>query len=77
MREVLEVVLLDKFVSSLPDGLNTYIGEIGSKMSGGQRQRIQLLELSHQNPNLLLFDEATGGLDNETEKRSWLILKIT
>ena len=68
LRHAVEQASLGDLVSRLPEGLNTFIGERGSKLSGGQRQRIGIARALYKRAEILLLDEATSALDNETER---------
>jgi ABC-type multidrug transport system fused ATPase/permease subunit len=65
--EVLALARLDEFIKSLPDGLDTQVGDRGTRLSGGQRQRLGIARSLVTRPKLLILDEATSALDGLTE----------
>lgn len=65
---VLRDASLEEYVNSLPEKLDTQIGERGMRISGGQRQRLGIARALYRNPSVLIFDEATSALDNGTEQ---------
>jgi ATP-binding cassette, subfamily B, bacterial PglK len=67
VREAIELAQLDTFVATLPEGLDTFVGERGVRVSGGQRQRLAIARALYRRPSVLFFDEGTSALDTTTE----------
>ena len=68
LNEVVKAANLTDLIDSLPDGLDTMVGEHGGKLSGGQRQRISIARALIRNPKVIVLDEATSALDSISEK---------
>jgi len=68
LRYAIEQASLQQLVDSLPEGIDTKIGERGSRLSGGQRQRIGIARALYKQTKILVLDEATSALDNDTER---------
>jgi len=68
VQKAVELAQLGEMVMRLPEGLDTVVGERGTRLSGGQRQRVGIARALYNNPQVLVMDEATSALDNVTEQ---------
>ncbi|MBL4940617.1 MAG: ABC transporter ATP-binding protein/permease [Colwellia sp.] len=68
VMQAITMAHLTTFVESLPDGINTMVGERGLKLSGGEKQRVAIARTILKNPQILVFDEATSSLDSHSEQ---------
>jgi len=75
LDEVIQAANLSDLIDSLPDGVDTMVGEHGGKLSGGQRQRISIARALIRNPRVIVLDEATSALDSISEKMIQKALK--
>ena len=67
LDSIIDNIQLREFVNKLPNGLDTDIGELGSKISGGEKQKIGICRALFRDPDILIFDESTSALDVESE----------
>jgi ATP-binding cassette, subfamily B, bacterial PglK len=75
IAQAVRLAQLDEFVSLLPKGLDTVVGERGVRVSGGERQRVAIARALYHQPEVLIFDEGTSALDNLTERELMLSLQ--
>ncbi len=75
VRAVVKLAALDTFIASLPNGIQTQVGERGLKLSGGEKQRVAIARALLKNPQILVFDEATSSLDSQSEQAILQALK--
>ena len=69
LNECIKKAEISEFLDRLPDGLDTHVGEKGSKLSGGQIQRVAIARCLYKRSQIMIFDESTNALDMETENK--------
>jgi ABC-type bacteriocin/lantibiotic exporter with double-glycine peptidase domain len=67
LDNLIKKIELNTFISALPNGLDTKVGDLGKNLSGGQKQKIAFARVLYKNPNLIFLDEATNSIDEKTE----------
>ena len=75
LKQSIKIAELDEYVKNTPRGIDTILGELGSKISGGQKQRIGIARAIYKNTNLVVLDECTSALDEKTEEKIILNLE--
>lgn len=68
IQQAIRLAHLEQFIASLPDGINTQVGERGLKLSGGEKQRVAIARAILKRPAIMVFDEATSSLDSQSEQ---------
>jgi ABC-type bacteriocin/lantibiotic exporter with double-glycine peptidase domain len=66
--EIIKYLGMNNFFKNLPNGYNSFVGDVGKNISGGQKQKIAIARMLYKNPGLIFLDEATNSLDKQTEK---------